>query len=78
MGSSAASFPLPYMFQPKHISAGTWDARFQTLTWKIISLPLLLPLERRVGLHPCVDVLNLLTDAFDLLPQKLLQPRRAA
>ena len=42
LASASVSFPLPYMYQPKHIDVITWDARFQTLTYKIISLPLLL------------------------------------
>ena len=42
IASASASFPLPYMYQPKRVDATTWDTRFQTLTYKFISLPLLL------------------------------------
>lgn len=42
VASATASFPLPYMYQPKSIDSATWDTRFQTLTYKILSTPLLL------------------------------------
>ena len=42
VASATASFPLPYIYQPKHIDPASWDARFQTLTYKILSMPLLL------------------------------------
>ena len=41
LASASASFPLPYMYQPKHVDAATWGARFQSLTFKIMSMPLL-------------------------------------
>ena len=42
IASSPVSFFLPYMFQPTHIDGPSWDMRFQTLTCKILTLPLLL------------------------------------
>mmetsp|Transcript_3771 Transcript_3771/g.11170 ORF Transcript_3771/g.11170 Transcript_3771/m.11170 type:complete len:563 (+) Transcript_3771:3-1691(+) len=41
IGGAAYSFPFPYMFQIKHIDADSWQGRFQNLTLKAISLPLL-------------------------------------
>ena len=40
--SATVSFPLPYMFQPTHLDDSSWESRFQTLTFKLLSLPLLL------------------------------------
>ena len=40
--SATVSFPLPYMFQPTHLDESSWESRFQTLTFKLLSLPLLL------------------------------------
>ena len=40
--SATISFPLPYMFQPTHLDDSSWESRFQMLTFKLLSLPLLL------------------------------------
>lgn len=42
LAASAATFPIPYIYQPTHLDPATWETRFQTLTYKMLSLPLLL------------------------------------